>query len=109
MRVRSEEDCYSDLLAQHGPVLPLGEAAEWRSIVLSAPRFRRKRTRLAYMASHQWIEIRTIVYRMAGSLCDDCFAQAQVVHHKNYRSLGAEHWEDLVPLCHDCHTDRHSR
>ena len=69
--------------------------------------------------SRAWLNVRSMVWSRAGGLCERCLKQgevkpAEVVHHKT--PLTPENVDDpavslnpdnLVALCHDCHTEVH--
>lgn len=63
-----------------------------------------------YLHSDHWKAFRTAYYREHPRKCVVCgFAGDRVVlHHKTYDRLGAEHPEDVIPLCDDCHQKTHN-
>jgi 5-methylcytosine-specific restriction endonuclease McrA len=68
----------------------------------------------SYMASREWAARRTVALAAAGRRCQRCGACGGLeVHHKHYRTLGAERAEDLEVLCRPCHgsadRERHRR
>lgn len=90
---------------------------------------------VAYLASDEWAAVRRAALDRAGHRCESVHVLHRVmreegdtawtedhatrcpnvagleVHHKHYRSLGAEAWGDLEALCPDCHeaADRRRR
>lgn len=61
----------------------------------------------AYIKSAQWQQFRMLIlvfgnYRCAfGAEC--CTGEAVQVHHRNYKTLGCETWNDVLPVCVECH------
>ncbi len=41
--------------------------------------------------------------------CERCGKPAKEVHHKHYRTVGAEKLEDLEALCSECHSEEHKK
>jgi len=60
-----------------------------------------------YTHSLRWKRKRAVVLIMSERRCYDCGGQATDVHHLTYARLGNEELDDLVPLCHECHAERH--
>ena len=60
-----------------------------------------------YLRSRHWELTRTEKLRSARGLCEGCGERATEVHHKHYKSLGAESMNDLESLCSACHRKRH--
>lgn len=59
---------------------------------------------VAYLDSPAWRATRAAAIRRAGRRCSTCGATGPLeVHHRHYRTLGAEAWADLVVLCPACH------
>ena len=57
-----------------------------------------------YLAGDHWRETRAHAIWAAGHRCQLCGGTARLeVHHRHYRSLGAEPPEDLAVLCDRCH------
>jgi hypothetical protein len=57
-----------------------------------------------YMVSGEWAERRALALESAAHRCQRCGALGGLeVHHKHYRTLGAERAEDLEVLCMPCH------
>lgn len=64
-----------------------------------------------YIKSPQWRQIRAMMLNKYGK-CQLCSSTSNLeVHHNSYEHVGEEknHLEDLVVLCHDCHTLFHSQ
>lgn len=63
-----------------------------------------------YLASEHWQQVRrralwTWDYRCA--VCNS--AQFVDVHHRTYKRLGRERWNDVIVLCRTCHENYHNR
>ncbi len=63
-----------------------------------------------YLQSEQWWRKRGITILKAGNRCQRCGwlsprydGLGLEVHHKTYKHLGNEPWEDLEALCKPCH------
>ena len=57
-----------------------------------------------YLSSWVWRNKREHVMQRDGYKCP-CGSQATVVHHKHYKNIGKELFEDLVALCDRCHNN----
>lgn len=63
-----------------------------------------------YLDSEAWRGTRMAALKRAGHRCAVCGTNRGLeVHHKHYRSLGAEAWGDLAVLCRDCHENADRR
>ena len=61
-----------------------------------------------YLRSDDWRDRRKQLMDEASWTCSDCGDKAKELHHENYDNLGSEELDvDVVPLCTDCHKDRH--
>ena len=60
---------------------------------------------LKHMNSRAWRDFKKTAIVAAGRKCQACGAANRVlqVHHKHYRSLGAETLADVSVLCVECH------
>lgn len=57
-----------------------------------------------YMASSQWLNLRSEVKYRARSRCEYCLIrQMYAVHHRTYERLGHENLNDLMAVCGLCH------
>lgn len=62
----------------------------------------------AHLASPLWHHKREQAFKEHGAYCQRCYTkQALDVHHLTYKHLGAEHMDDLTPLCRSCHHELH--
>ena len=64
-----------------------------------------------YIKSPQWRQIRAMMLNKYGK-CQLCSSTKNLeVHHNSYDHIGEEkeHLEDLVVLCHDCHSKFHNK
>ena len=62
-----------------------------------------------YMGSAEWIAKRNLVLRRDGFVCKLCGSAKNLdVHHITYENLGHEKLDELITLCRDCHTHKHS-
>lgn len=65
---------------------------------------------LAYLSSDGWRRVREAALDHAYHRCTVCGATGGLeVHHRHYRTLGAEAPADLVVLCRACHRDADRR
>jgi len=63
-----------------------------------------------YIASDEWRVRSDAAKARAGHKCQLCSSTRQLeTHHNTYRNLFAEPPEDLVVLCHACHTVHHTK
>ena len=63
-----------------------------------------------YLKSEDWKERRKEMLDEAGHVCEDCGMYANLLHHLNYDNLGIEElYNDVLPLCHNCHMERHGK
>jgi 5-methylcytosine-specific restriction endonuclease McrA len=62
-----------------------------------------------YIRSLAW-RIRRLEYlRRVGWRCERCYVgKAIIVHHLGYECLGHEQPQDLMALCHRCHSEMHT-
>lgn len=87
----------------------MAKTATWRNTPFAKPFYKSKR----------WRDVRQVVWDRAHGLCERCLEKdvlkpAEVVHHKipltedNYTDPSiALNVDNLVALCHDCHTEVH--
>jgi 5-methylcytosine-specific restriction endonuclease McrA len=67
-----------------------------------------KKYNVDYLNSAEWKIKREKVLVRDNYLCQECKNKtAQVVHHKTYENIFNEPLEDLIALCHECHTEIH--
>lgn len=65
------------------------------------------KTYAAYLSSDHWKRVRGL-FISPGTKCQACLlAEAVNLHHKNYKNLGSETQDDVVPLCGGCHRRVH--
>ena len=64
----------------------------------------------AYLNSDAWKARRKVALGKAAYKCQLCGNKKQQldIHHNTYERLGNERDEDLIVLCHDCHTVFHA-
>lgn len=65
-----------------------------------------------YLKSDYWKKVSSVVKRNAGFKCSQCGSMKRLeVHHLSYEHKGEEmnHLEDLVCLCHECHSKIHDK
>lgn len=63
---------------------------------------------IEYLKSEDWRERRKELMEEASWTCSDCGDKATQLHHENYDNLGSEELDiDVIPLCNQCHKDRH--
>lgn len=63
-----------------------------------------------YLKSDYWKRVSYMVKKEAGFKCSQCGSMKRLeVHHLSYENKGDEmnHLEDLVCLCHNCHSKEH--
>ena len=67
-----------------------------------------KKYNIDYLNSTEWKIKREKVLVRDNNLCQECKNKpAKVVHHKTYENVYNEPLEDLIALCHECHTEIH--
>lgn len=63
-----------------------------------------------YLNSKHWKKTRKNFLNKYGWQCKKCGrSQGVLVHHKNYNSVFNEDFNDLLPLCRDCHDKEHGK
>ena len=65
-----------------------------------------------YLQSPHWKQVRYIKLQQSGNKCQVCGSKNKLeVHHNSYDHIGKEemHLEDLVVLCHNCHSLFHHK
>lgn len=63
-----------------------------------------------YISSPAWAKRRRKFIEAAGGKCQRCgYRDTLHVHHKHYRTLGAERRKDVEVLCKFCHEHHHER
>lgn len=60
-----------------------------------------------YLKSIEWKHKRDLVMNFYNSICNDCGSKANDVHHLTYNNIFKERFEDLIPLCRNCHNKKH--
>ncbi len=61
-----------------------------------------------YLQTDEWRARADAAKERAGNRCQLCNAAGPLeAHHRTYERRGKELPEDLVALCHDCHTGHH--
>lgn len=61
-----------------------------------------------YLLSPYWLNLKTLVLKVRGSLCERCSAPYHVLHHKTYARLFRESKKDVELLCEACHFKAHA-
>lgn len=65
---------------------------------------------IEYLKSTDWHERRKELMEEANWVCSECGEKATQLHHLSYENLGEEELEiDVVPLCKDCHKEKHNK
>ena len=64
-----------------------------------------------YLQTEHWQSFRKRVLRYHGYRCQLCGAdKTQLnVHHRSYENRGQEQYNDVIVLCHDCHSKFHGK
>lgn len=63
-----------------------------------------------YLKSKEWAEIKLDLYQTRGKKCEVCGSNKRIeVHHKHYNNVFKEEPNDLLLLCHDCHSKEHKK
>lgn len=60
-----------------------------------------------YLKSYEWKIKRDLVMKFYNNVCLDCGYIATDVHHITYDRIFKEKFEDLIPLCRNCHSKKH--
>lgn len=60
-----------------------------------------------YLHSEWWKSVRRRKLKSTRGVCERCHRRASQVHHKHYKSLGAETNGDLEAICRECHSKEH--
>lgn len=61
-----------------------------------------------YLQTSHWQRVRILALERARFACTLCPATERLeVHHRSYARRGFEQPEDLIVLCHDCHSRHH--
>ena len=62
-----------------------------------------------YLYSQHWREFRLNFLQSKGFKCEVCgiFSTSLNVHHKSYKRIGREQFNDVKALCEDCHKEIH--
>jgi hypothetical protein len=61
-----------------------------------------------YLNSKEWKEKRNLIMDFYNHKCNDCNSKATDIHHLTYENIFKEKFEDLIPLCRNCHNKRHT-
>ena len=67
----------------------------------------KKYYREVYLLSNEWKEKRNAVMEAYQWKCQKCSEPATELHHNNYDNIFKEKFEDLTPLCRNCHSNEH--
>jgi len=63
-----------------------------------------------YLKSKDWANIRIDLFENRGKRCERCDSENRLeVHHLHYRNIFKEEPQDLVILCHSCHSKEHGK
>lgn len=60
-----------------------------------------------YLKSDEWQHKRQLIMGYYNWTCQECGAEAKDLHHITYDNIFKEKFEDLQPLCRNCHTKKH--
>ena len=63
-----------------------------------------------YLATRHWRTLRVEVAKLKNYHCELCDKKIEVgyhIHHKTYKHLGNENFDDLMFLCENCHKELH--
>ena len=60
-----------------------------------------------YLKSEEWKTKINLVMKFYNYECSDCGGIALDVHHITYERIFKEKFEDLTPLCRNCHSKKH--
>lgn len=60
-----------------------------------------------YLKSKEWKEKRDLVMEFYNYKCNDCNNRSTDVHHLTYENIFKEKFDDLIPLCRNCHNKKH--
>lgn len=67
-----------------------------------------KRNYETYLESSHWKNFKKSYYILHEKKCAVCGTKLNInLHHKHYKSLGEESFDDVIPLCYDHHTRLH--
>jgi len=61
-----------------------------------------------YLKSDEWYHKRQLIMEYYNWTCQECGAEAKDLHHITYDNIFKEKFEDLQPLCRNCHTKKHN-
>ena len=62
-----------------------------------------------YLNSEEWENKRDLIMNFYHYKCQKCNSLATDVHHKTYKNIFKEKFEDLIPLCRSCHKKEHEK
>jgi len=60
-----------------------------------------------YLKSVEWKHKRDLVMEFYNNKCQKCNDYASDIHHLTYENIFKEKFEDLMPLCRNCHNKEH--
>ena len=62
-----------------------------------------------YMKSRRWKQFKYSYWKKHERVCAACGSTKRLcLHHYSYKKLGNETFDDVVPLCWDCHEELHN-
>ena len=63
-----------------------------------------------YIHSNEWIEFKNKYYSCHKKCCFVCKTNKNIhLHHKTYKNFKNEKYEDVIPLCENCHSKIHEK
>lgn len=63
-----------------------------------------------YLLSNHWYNKRKSYFKTYEKKCNHCGTDKEIhLHHLTYENIGNESFNDLMPLCKDCHSKEHDR
>ena len=63
-----------------------------------------------FLASDWWKMKREAIFEAKGKKCEICGSKFRVeIHHKTYQHLGNERLDDVLVVCHSCHSKIHKK
>ena len=75
-------------------------------------KIKRKINYYTYIESGKWKRKRKKFIKKAKNTCmtckEKCLSQDLRIHHKHYKTLGRESYNDIIVMCWECHNDLHN-
>ena len=67
-----------------------------------------KKNYAEYLNSSHWFNFKRAYYKKHKRICSYCGSKVNIhLHHLTYKRIGKETFEDVVPLCKECHIAEH--